>query len=68
MTGAPPASYTDCHAHDEEQYCVDPDGADVLVLASSAEEEHADESGEHDEHDHAEEEEELDCHFHAGVE
>ena len=64
VTGEPPAQYTDCHAHGEEQFCVGPDGDDVLVLAQ----EHA---GEQEGHDHANEEPETqgeNCHFHAGVE
>lgn len=63
VTGEPPAQYTDCHAQGEEQFCLGPQGEEVLVLA----EEH---SGEHEGHDHADEGETQgeNCHFHAGVE
>ena len=33
VTGEPPAQYTDCHSHGEEQFCLGPDGEDVLILA-----------------------------------
>jgi solute carrier family 39 (zinc transporter), member 1/2/3 len=73
VTGPSPEQYTGCHAHDEDQYCLAPDGEEVLVLAAEAEDEHADHDhedeheDEHDEHGNGEEEE-MDCHFHAGVE
>jgi hypothetical protein len=76
ITGPPPAQYTGCHAHDEDQYCLAPDGEEVLVLAAESEDDHAghDHEDEHDEHDHDDdghdhgEEGKMDCHFHAGVE
>ncbi|KXJ97035.1 hypothetical protein Micbo1qcDRAFT_4906 [Microdochium bolleyi] len=36
MTGALPASYTDCHSHGSDTYCVDPKGGDVEILGYTA--------------------------------
>ncbi|KAI0595424.1 hypothetical protein F4775DRAFT_375687 [Biscogniauxia sp. FL1348] len=65
-----PASYTDCHTHGTESYCVGPDGSDVEVLGLENES-----SSTEDEHDHTEEATATEtasagesCHFHAGVE
>ncbi|RPB02958.1 Zip-domain-containing protein [Choiromyces venosus 120613-1] len=63
-----PGSYTGCHTHGEETFCVGPNGEDLLIKALSPNDEHdehGDEHGdEHDEHKGSKE----NCHFHAGVE
>lgn len=55
-----PASFTGCHSHGSDMFCVDEDGEDVAIKAGE------------DEHSHEEEGEEggkgENCHFHAGVE
>ncbi|KAK4104485.1 Zip-domain-containing protein [Parathielavia hyrcaniae] len=54
-----PPSFTGCHPHGSDTYCLSPSGDDVQVaLASGEDEVDADEA----------EPEGLDCHFHAGVE
>lgn len=77
-----PRTYSDCHNHDGEFYCVNEDGEDVAIHAldedSHTEEGHdeheghghEEEEGEesHEGHDHEEEAEAQNCHFHAGVE
>ncbi|KAF3935793.1 hypothetical protein ABW19_dt0201767 [Dactylella cylindrospora] len=49
-----PASYTDCHAHATETWCISPDGGEVEI-ALAAEETHAVTTTEdHEDHDHTE--------------
>jgi zinc transporter 1/2/3 len=66
-----PESYTDCHAHGNETYCLDRNGEDVLISALAGD---AETQEEHEAHDEVEAAADLDnggnvhCHFHAGVE
>ncbi|ETI20459.1 hypothetical protein G647_08495 [Cladophialophora carrionii CBS 160.54] len=64
VTAEPPAQYTGCHSHGEEQFCIGSDGDEVLVLLADKH------LGEHQDHDDTEVtgSEGEDCHFHAGVE
>lgn len=59
-----PASYTGCHHHEKNMYCIGPNGEDVYV--ETEQEEAHDEHGQ--DHGHEGEEGHQHCHFHAGVE
>lgn len=61
-TEEPPSSFTDCHAHGSDMFCVDEDGEDVAVMVDGA----ADDTDEGD--GSGDEPSEENCHFHAGVE
>lgn len=63
-----PPSYTECHHHEKDMYCVGPNGEDVYV-ETEEDAAHDDHGHDHD-HDHEGEGEEghQHCHFHAGVE
>lgn len=64
-TEEPPASFTDCHSHSGDMFCVDEDGQDVAVMVDGA----ADDGGHEGEDDSSgDEPSEENCHFHAGVE
>lgn len=54
-----PASFTDCHTHDSDMFCVDEDGEDVAVLVEEGADEGDGSGGEPSGEN---------CHFHAGVE
>lgn len=62
-TTSPPASYTSCHSHGSDTFCLDPAGGEVQVFAATAE--HAEEDHDHAANGHAEN---VECHYHAGVE
>ncbi|KAI1339352.1 Zip-domain-containing protein [Xylariaceae sp. FL0016] len=62
-----PATYTDCHSHGDESFCVGPDGSDVEILGFTSEAS-GEESVADGETESSSSTEGLDCHFHAGVE
>ncbi|KAI5863995.1 Zip-domain-containing protein [Durotheca rogersii] len=69
ITGELPPTYTDCHSHGSDSYCVGPDGNDVQVLSlPSSSSESGDSSGSETNSDSQDESAGLNCHFHAGVE
>ncbi|MBE3047224.1 hypothetical protein IMZ48_32815 [Candidatus Bathyarchaeota archaeon] len=58
-----PASFTDCHSHGGDMFCVDEEGEDVAVKVGGEEHEGHEEEGGEEESGGGE-----NCHFHAGVE
>ncbi|KAI1381275.1 Zip-domain-containing protein [Hypoxylon crocopeplum] len=64
-TGEVPPTFTGCHDHGDESFCVGPDGSEVQVLGLSSENS---ESGSEDGSNSNGENGGQNCHFHAGVE
>ncbi|ERF76810.1 hypothetical protein EPUS_07990 [Endocarpon pusillum Z07020] len=66
-TGEPPAQYTGCHGHGDENFCLGPDGEEVQILPEGTvlppENQENGESGQG-----ASVSQGTNCHFHAGVE
>lgn len=69
-----PASFTGCHNHGTDLYCIAPDGEEVLAekekdAAESQPSDHDHEHGAEQDHDHSGDAgSNVHCHSHAGVE
>lgn len=69
-----PASFTGCHNHGTDLYCIAPDGEEVLAekekdAAESSPSDHDHEHGAEQDHDHSGDAgSNVHCHSHAGVE